>query len=221
MLLAAGLGVRMMPLTKNTPKALIKIGETTLLDITLNKLKEAHFSEVIINTSKFHSQFEEVTRNNKYGLDIRLSYEGNEPLETAGGIRHAITLLGKEKFLVINTDIYTDFNYATLHDISLKDKLAHLILVKNPDHNQNGDFGLQNNEVRSRLNANKSGINSYTFSGISVLNPQLITKSTETKLGVLFNQNIDAISAEVHKGIWMDIGTPQRLNALLNCWSAK
>ena len=209
MILAAGRGERMRPLTDVLPKPLLEVQGKALIVWHLEKLRDAGFKEIVINIAHLGYKIPEYLGDGSdYGLYISYSDEQDTgALESAGGIKKALHLLGDETFLVVNGDVYCDYEFKAHFD--LKDKLAHLILVNNPAHNPNGDFGLNDTLVLNSANE------MYTFSGIGYYNPKLF-KNTETgksALTPLLRVEIQKsnISGEVYDGIWHDIGTPQRL----------
>ncbi len=216
MILAAGGGERMRPLTDTSPKPLLKAAGKPLLHYHLAALARAGFEDIVINHGRLGRQIEDYFADGRaYGLHIAYSAEGDAPLETAGGIKRALALLGKEPFLVINGDIWTDYALAKvpkrLHG------LGHLVLVDNPPHHRQGDFTLQDGLV---LNAADERL---TYSGIAVFRPELFAelKAASFPLAPLLRAAIDKaqISGEHYPGRWMDIGTPERLHqldALLN-----
>ncbi|CAG7857615.1 N-acetyl-alpha-D-muramate 1-phosphate uridylyltransferase [biofilm metagenome] len=211
MILAAGRGERMRPLTDHVPKPLLSVADKPLIVHTINQLVAAGFTELVINHAHLGRQLEDTLGNGqKFGAHISYSPEG-EALETAGGIIHALPLLGNEPFLVINGDIATDFPFAELCVINIK--LAHIVLINNPAHNPNGDFGLDStglvtNEADRR----------FTFSGIGVYHPDLFmnTPPGKSKLAPLLRQGISEkkVTGQFYPGFWMDIGTPERLQEL-------
>lgn len=208
-ILAAGRGERMRPLTDTTPKPLLKIGKFSLLEHRLQQLKQAGISECVINTAYRGKQIRDAIGNGqRYGVSIAYSNEGDEALETAGGIIQALPLLGNTCFIVVNADIWTDYNFASLPQSPAK--LAHLVMVNNPSHNQNGDFSLQNGLLSNSTN------NRLTYSGIGVYQSQLFQGLAPGKrpLLPLLTEAIKAnnISGEHYTGLWMDIGTPERLH---------
>ena len=215
MILAAGRGERMRPLTEHTPKPLLKVGGKALVEHHLLRLAQNGIKEVIINTAYLAEQIHQfVGKGQRWGLDIEISHE-EEALETAGAIKQAQYLLGDEAVLLINGDIWTDYPFKQL--LNLKPEVGHLVLVNNPDHNVNGDFGVD----KGLLTTHHPQQQNYTFSGISVLNPQAIINYTPTKrhpLGTVFkdvlNNPHDQLSAEIYHGQWRDIGTVERLEQL-------
>ena len=212
MILAAGKGERMRPLTDHTPKPLLPVAGKALIEHTLIQLVSAGFSEIIINHAHLGQQIEDYLGDgSRYGARIAYSPEGDLGLETAGGIINALPLLGQEVFLVVNGDISTDFPFERLKNVSVD--LAHLVLVKNPDHHPQGDFGL---DVTGRVI--DGGEKKLTFSGIGLYRSELFlnTPPGSCKLGHLLRQAIlgERVSGQEFDGFWMDIGTPERLQEL-------
>jgi len=210
MLLAAGRGERMAPLTDHTPKPLLPVAGKPLLQHHIERVAAAGFTGLVINTAWLGQQIADfVGDGSRFGIPIRVSAEG-ERLETGGGIFNALPLLGSAPFAVINSDIWTDFPLASLpRQIS---GLAHLVLVSNPDHNPRGDFVLENGQCVP------VGDNRLTFSGISVLTPELFAGCQPGRfpLAPLLRDTIarGQVSGQRHDGIWIDVGTPQRLQAV-------
>jgi MurNAc alpha-1-phosphate uridylyltransferase len=216
MLLAAGKGTRMLPLTATTPKPLLKAGGRTLIEHQILKLKAAGFTEVVINHAWLGAQIEAALGDGSaLGVNISWSREG-EPLETAGGILRALPLLGAEPFALVNADIWTDYTFAQLHAALAANDLVHLVLVPNPEHHPRGDFAL----AAGRLGQAQSPAQAqrYTYSGIAVFHPQLFAGMNDGKaplLPVLQKAiGLGRASGEVFTGDWIDVGTPQRLAAL-------
>lgn len=213
MILAAGRGERMRPLTDHTPKPLLEVGGKPLIVWHLKRLATAGFSEIVINHAHLGQQLETRLGNGSaWGVSIRYSAEGTA-LETAGGIAKALPLLGSEPFLVVNGDIYTDVDFARLRRSLAADKLAHLVLVDNPPQHAAGDFSLDGSNVTL------DGKHKLTFSGIAVYRPQLfdgVAPDQPTKLAPILQRMIvqGSVSGEHHCGIWHDIGAPERLHAL-------
>lgn len=219
MILAAGRGERMRPLTDHTPKPLLNAGGKALIEQTINQLVAANFTEIVINHAHLGYQIEEKIGNGKnYGATIQYSAEGEQALETAGGIIKALPLLGNKPFLVVNGDIASDFDFSTLKNRGVD--LAHLVFVKNPAHHQDGDFGLTAEGVVSAETKIK-----YTFSGIGIYNPVLFDNIPPgvLKLRPLFNQAATdkRMTGQLHTGFWMDIGTPERLQELDGYYSCQ
>lgn len=209
MILSAGRGERMRPLTDTLPKPLLVVKGKPLIVWHLERLSKFGFNDIVINIAHLGYKIREYLGNgSRYGVKISYSDEQiSGALESAGGIKKALSLLGNEPFLVVNGDVFCDYDFDVNFDVL--DKNAHLILVKNPEHNLNGDFGLNETLV---LNEAKQ---MYTFSGIGYYNPTLFDKVNETKsaLAPLLRNEIqnENISGEVYIGNWHDIGTPQRL----------
>ena len=215
MILSAGFGTRMHPLTENTPKPLLQVGKFRLIEYHLYKLGKLGIKNVVINTSYCADQFESLLGDGRaYSVHIKYSHEGENPLETGGGIRNALPLIQSDPFLILNADIWTDFPFT---DLSLSDNTdACIVLVSNPDHNPDGDFHLVNGRIDSR--ATSCHTSSLTYSGIAILRKSLLeTKEkryfplTEILDGLIRCQRLTGIH---YTGCWMDIGTPQRLDFL-------
>ncbi|MGB1220094.1 MAG: N-acetylmuramate alpha-1-phosphate uridylyltransferase MurU [Alcanivoracaceae bacterium] len=211
MILAAGLGTRMRPLTDHTPKPLLEAGGKPLIVWHIEKLKAAGFSELVINHAWLGDKLEaHLGDGQAFGVHIQWSREG-EPLETAGGIRRALPLLGDEPFLVINGDIWTDIDFVHLRRAPAGQ--AHLVLVDNPPHHPQGDFHLA-----SDGKVGDNGSPALTFSGIGVYRPALFAALAdgEARLAPLLRAAMAKgnVSGEHYRGQWWDIGTPERLQAL-------
>ncbi|MFA6192785.1 MAG: nucleotidyltransferase family protein [Sulfurimonas sp.] len=209
MILAAGRGERMRPLTDALPKPLLKVRGKPLIVWHIEKLASCGFKEIIINIAHLGYKIPELLGDGRaWGIEIKYSDEQNEgALESGGGIIKALPLLGREPFLVVNGDVFCDYQFDA--NFELHNKLAHLILVPNPDHNSQGDFGLKDFSV---LN---NSLTNYTFSGIGYYNPEIFDKIYYGKcaLAPIIRDAIDKekVSGELYDGIWHDIGTPQRL----------
>lgn len=209
MILAAGFGKRMRPLTDDTPKPLLKAGGRTLIEYHIEALAQAGFTELVINTAWLGEQIEaHLGSGERFGVRIEYSREG-EPLETAGGIVRALPLLGEGPFVVVNGDIWTDFDFRRLHREPAG--LAHLLLVDNPQHNADGDFALdESGHVHDH--------GELTFAGIGLYHPDLFAglDAGERKLAPLLRQAMAAgrVTGEKHEGRWVDVGTPERLKEL-------
>lgn len=207
MILAAGRGERLRPLTDHTPKPLLKAGGRPLIEYLIGGLVAGGITEIIVNTAHLGEQVEAVLGDGaRLGAEIRYSPEG-EALETGGGIFRALPLLGDAPFLVVNGDIATDFPFGTLAQWC--DGLAHLVLVPNPPHHPQGDFGLRAGKAQD------GGETRYTFGGIGVYRPELFRHCTPGRfpLAPLLRATMadEAVSAELYEGLWMDIGTVERL----------
>lgn len=213
MILAAGHGTRMRPLTDHTPKPLLKAGGKPLIVWQIEKLKKAGFKDIVINIAWQGEQIPAALGDGtKFGVNIAYSNEQHEgALETAGGIIKALPVLGDKPFLVVNGDVWCDYPLKSQSPLSTDD-LAHLILVNNPPHNPQGDFALNDNRVY------ESGEKKYTFSGIAYYSPGLFNKLPPGKrpLAPLLRQAMKKgnVSGEFYSGDWRDIGTPERLKQL-------
>ena len=209
MILAAGRGERMRPLTDTTPKPLLKVHNKPLILWHIENLAKAGFREIVINVAYLGEQIiSYLGDGSRWGVKIFYSNEAEESLETAGGIKKALPLLGEETFLVLNGDIFC--NYPFNPNLQLKEGIkAHLILVPNPPQHPEGDFALQNNLIRN------SAKEMFTFSGIGYYHPSLFHSLPIKKqpLAPLLREyiNRNALSGEVFNKVWHDIGTPQRL----------
>lgn len=205
---AAGKGERMRPLTLDRPKALLEVGGRTLLDWHLDALEADGYERVVINTSYCAAAIEQhLRRHPRPGLDLHLSYEGIEPLETGGGMRRALALLGEAPFLAINVDLWTD---APRFPRTLPTGvLAHLVLVPNPPHHPQGDFVLDRGRLRL------CGPERLTFAGLGWYRPDWVASWPEGRypLGPLVREAIDfgVVHGQCHTGLWIDVGTPERL----------
>lgn len=215
MILAAGRGERLRPLTDTTPKPLIQAGPKRLIEYLIDSLVSAGFADLVINYAHLGEQFPQALGDGKrYGARIQYSPELGGGLETAGGIINALPLLGNEPFLVVNGDIWTDFNFANLSRFDLApDKLCHLVLVENPAHNPDGDFALDR-----QGNIFAKGSQKATFSGIGLYRPEMFDGLNNDKrpLKPLFDKAIakQQVSGQLYHGQWSDIGTIERLQAL-------
>ncbi|BAU56505.1 glucose-1-phosphate thymidylyltransferase [Halorhodospira halochloris] len=210
MILAAGRGERMRPLTDLTPKPLIEVGGQPLISRHLERLKQAGVDEVIINTAWLGEQIEEyVSDGHPWGVKVVYSREAKGALETGGGILKAMPLLGNQPFWLVNGDIWTDFPFARLPE--RPSDCAHLVLVDNPPHNEKGDFALANGRVHT------SGAQMLTFAGIAALKPNLWSgyRPGNFPLAPLLRRaaELGRVSGDYWPGAWHDIGTPERLQA--------
>lgn len=219
MILAAGRGERMRPLTDTTPKPLLKVGGKPLIVWHIERLAKAGFRELVINHAHLGGQIEaSLEDGSRFGVSVRYSPEA-EALETAGGIANALPLLGEAPFLVVNGDIFCDYDFSNAaaryntQVLSNSGQLAHLVLVENPAHNGTGDFGLQIDTV---VEASETML---TFSGIGVYSPELfegIVRGSKAKLAPLLRAAMASgkVSGEYYAGRWIDVGTPERLKQL-------
>ena len=211
MILAAGRGERMRPLTDVTPKSMLKVGGKTLIQYHVEALARAGFKEVVINLAHLGEQITAHLGNgSRFGLNIFYSPEIGQPLETGGGIFNALHFLGDEPFLVVNADVWSDMDFSTI-EIE-QGKLAHLLLVSNPPHHQDGDFGLQDGLVTDGEGER------FTFSGIGVYHPKLFDgcEPGAFRLAPLLYKYAEKhlVSGQLYDGRWVDVGTPQRHKAL-------
>ncbi|MFA6014248.1 MAG: nucleotidyltransferase family protein [Gallionellaceae bacterium] len=222
MILAAGRGERMRPLTDHTPKPLLVAGGKPLIVWHIERLVSAGISDLMINHAHLGHQIELALGDGRqFGASIQYSSEASA-LETAGGIAFALPLLGDEPFAVINGDIFCDYDFAQLPEasknIKINHDIAHLVLIDNPPHHPQGDFALQVDRI---LNNPLPGTDHalLTFSGIGVYQPALfsnIQRGSKAPLAPLLREQIalGKVSGEHHHGLWVDVGTPQRLHEL-------
>ena len=212
MILAAGRGERMRPLTDLTPKPLLRAGGKPLIQHHIERLASAGIRELAVNHAHLGRQIEETLGDGaRFGVSIRYSREGEgSALETGGGIFKALPLLGPDPFLVVNADVWSDIPFEDL-DLPPED-LAHLVLVENPPHHLQGDFTLDSGRVRPE------GSPRYTFSGIGVYRPELFADCTPGAfpLAPVLRAAMakDRVGGRLHSGHWLDIGTPERLRQL-------
>jgi N-acetyl-alpha-D-muramate 1-phosphate uridylyltransferase len=214
MILAAGRGERMRPLTDLAPKPLLKIASKALIVWHIENLVRANICDLVVNHAHLGEQIETALGDgSQFGANIRYSSEG-KALETAGGIAHALHLLGDEPFAVVNGDIWCDYDFARLPSLAaqMQRDHAHLVLVNNPPQHPNGDFGLCEGRV-------KETPPKLTFSGIGLYRPELFThisRGSIAPLAPLLRAQIalGKVSGEHHTGLWADVGTPQRLAEL-------
>ena len=212
-ILAAGRGERMRPLTDHTPKPLLPVGGKALIVWHLERLAAAGFRDVVINHAHLGGQIEAALGDGAaWGLRLAYSPEPPGALETAGGIAHALPLLGTAPFLVVNGDIYCDWDFRRA--FALTGRPAHLVLVPNPAHHQGGDFSLDGDQVILAR-----GTDTLTYAGIGVFAPAFfvgVPAGSAVKLRPLLDAAIGAgtLSGERHAGRWVDVGTPQRLAEL-------
>ncbi len=210
MILAAGRGERMRPLTDHTPKPLLQAGGKPLIVYHIERLVAAGVCKIVINHAYLGQRIEAALGDgSRWGVEIRYSPE-DEALETGGGIFKALPLLGRGPFLVVNGDIWTDLEFARL--CLIDSLLAHLVLVDNPPHHPEGDFALDNGRLSVQ------GTPRYTYSGIGVYHPDLFhgCSGGAFPLAPLLRAAMERalVSGEHYPGYWLDIGTPERLQAL-------
>jgi len=214
-ILAAGRGERMRPLTDHTPKPLLSIGNKRLIEFTLDKLAQAHCHHVVINCAHLADQFEHYLGNgSRYGLNILYSFE-EQALETAGGIHQALPLINSSEFVVINGDIWCDYPITKLFEHKLGNNLAHLVMVDNPSQHPHGDFLLNQQKICSKQQETNTGL---TYSGLGKFSLAMFADLAPGKMALrpLLDKAIEKqrLSGEYYRGDWRDIGTPARLEQL-------
>jgi len=213
MVLAAGRGERLRPLTDTMPKALVDVGGQSLLERHLRLLADAGVSHAVINLDWLGEKIvERIGDGRRFGLSVLYSPEFGDVLETAGGIRRALPALGEDPFWVVNADVYTDA-LESLADVRLgEDDLGHLVLVPTPVFKQKGDFGLSEGRVRN------GGDPLFTFSGIALYRPSFFAalRPGRAPLAPLLRQasGEDRLAGTVYTGTWEDVGTPERLHGV-------
>ncbi|MBM3351368.1 MAG: nucleotidyltransferase family protein [Betaproteobacteria bacterium] len=211
MILAAGRGERMRPLTDHTPKPLLPVGGKPLIVWHLERLAQAGIQEIVINHAHLGGQIEELLGDgSRWNVHIQYSPEGTA-LETAGGIANALPLLGDAPFLVVNGDVFTDMGFSDLH--LSPGNVAHLMLISNPPQHLQGDFAFEAGRILT------DGAQKLTFSGVGVYHPVLfegIKRGESARLAPLLRDAIAAnkVSAQHYQGVWHDVGTPERLREL-------
>jgi MurNAc alpha-1-phosphate uridylyltransferase len=223
MILAAGRGERMRPLTDHLPKPLLKVGGKALIEHHIISLAAAGFCDLVINHAHLGTQIEAyLGSGERYGVRITWSREPDGALETGGGILQALPKLDGEVFLVVNADIWTDYPFARLAkpvSVTSSSSLAHLVLVDNPPEHQQGDFVLRDSRVLAE------GTPRLTFSGIGVYHRDLFRSCQPGRfpLAPLLRSAMaqDRVSGEHYSGAWRDIGTPERLNEIDRMLSAQ
>lgn len=208
LILAAGKGERLRPLTLTTPKPLVSVQGKPLLQWHIEALRNAGITDIVINVSWLRQQIIDYVAQDQFSdLNIQISDEGDEPLETGGGMLNALHLLGDEPFMVVNADVFTNLDYAQIKPLQGIDSV-HLVLINNPEHNPKGDFGIH----QGRLIDDKQ----LTYSGIGIYHPKLFSDPTLSgKFSVVpliksaIKQGL--ASAQHHAGKWNDVGSPERL----------
>ena len=216
MILAAGLGNRMRPLTLHTPKPLLEVGGKPLIVWHIEKLQKIGVTEIVINTAWLGEKLANALGDgSQFGVKILWSHEG-EGLETAGGIINALPLLGDEPFILVNGDVWTTMDFASLLDVQLGEQQAHLVLVENPPQHLKGDFILSNG-LAYTFEQEQLG-EALTYSGIAVLHPRMFAglENGKRPLAPLLKQAMQQqqVSAEKMQAVWVDVGTPERLQQL-------
>ena len=213
MLLAAGRGERLRPLTDTVPKALVEAGGKPLIVWHLERLARAGIRDAVINISHLGERIvERLGDGARFGLRLHYSRE-RERLETAGGIANALELLGRAPFLLVNADVYCECDFARLTNIQLGDRLAHLVLVPNPSHRSKGDFSLADGRLGDAAEPR------YTYAGVAVVAPKLVQSVNRGEKAPLAPLLYDAVArgllgGEVYGGLWQDVGTMERLAEL-------
>ena len=213
MILAAGRGERLRPLTASLPKPLVEVAGKALLARHLERLASAGFTRIVVNVSHLGAQImARFGDGARFGLRIAWSVEA-EPLETAGGIAQAGELLGPDPFLLVNADIWCDYDFSGIKDHVLGRRLSHLLLVPNPPHHAAGDFTLAGGVVGNAASPR------YTYAGIAVISPRLVAgigSGTKAQLAPLWRSAAerDEVTGELYAGTWSDVGTPDRLAQL-------
>ena len=222
MILAAGLGNRMRPLTDHTPKPLLRAGGKPLIEYHVENLQRAGIREVVINLAYLGEKIRaHLGDGQQFGLKIIYSTEP-EPLETGGAILHAMDLLGEGPFLLVNGDVWCDVDFAQfIQQPMTEDQFGHLLLVPNPEFHPRGDFALDQTTLLLD-DPDKTHPHRFTFGGISLLKPQLIAnypdKRQKFPLVEVLRRAISnrQLTGQIHEGYWSDVGTPARLQELEN-----
>lgn len=212
MLLAAGRGARLRPLTDSVPKALVEAGGKPLIIWHLERLAAAGFRDAVINVSHLGERIVERLGTTLAGVRLHYSRE-RERLETAGGIANALPLLGREPFLLVNADVYCECDFARLRRVALAQDLAHLVLVPNPAHRPKGDFSLHGARVGDQPAPR------YTYAGVALMSPSMVAGVTPGEKAPLAPLLYDAaargrLGGELYQGLWQDVGTVERLAEL-------
>lgn len=217
MILAAGKGTRLRPITETTPKPLVEVASQPLIVWHIKALKAAGITDITVNASWLGDKLMAALGDGSdFGVNLRWSVE-KEPLETAGGIFQALKsgALTDAPFILVNSDVWTTYDFSKLIDYELRpDQKAHLLLIDNPNHNHGGDFALTNGLVSEQPIA---GGDKYTFSGISVMSPRLVdglAHGQAAPLAPLLKQAMIKfqVSGDIIKDNWIDVGTPERLD---------
>ena len=212
MILAAGKGERMRPLTEHFPKPLLTVNGSTLLERHITALVAAGISDIVINVSYLaHQIIDFCGDGSRWGCSIEFSIE-DEPLETAGGVIQALPLLGTEPFLLVSADVMTDVDYRELIEHKLASDWASLVLVPNPQHHPKGDFGLS----AGRIVQAATEMDSFTYSGVGLVSPELFHSldAGKRRIRPVFDRAIESnrLGGQVWSGAWSDVGTPERLD---------
>jgi N-acetyl-alpha-D-muramate 1-phosphate uridylyltransferase len=211
LIFAAGIGERMRPLTLHTPKPLLEVKGKSLIHYHIDALRNAGICELVVNLSHLGESIKTALKDGSdFGVRIQYSEEGPIPLETGGGMKHALSLLGTEPFIAVNGDIFVDFDFSSLP--KLEQQFAHLVMVPNPEHHPGGDFALLDNKLYT------CGPEKLTFSGIGVYHPKLLTGTPNGafRLAPILREAMafGHITGQRFDGAWHDVGTPARLAEL-------
>ncbi|MCF6435917.1 N-acetylmuramate alpha-1-phosphate uridylyltransferase MurU [Pseudoalteromonas sp. MMG022] len=216
MILAAGRGKRMMPLTADLPKPMLPVAGRPLLEYHIERLRNAGITQIVINLAwQGEKIVQHFSDGSAFGVHIHYSYEPQEGLETAGGIRNALDVLSEcdDTFIVINGDIFTDYDVSALTQLALGEQEAHIVLVENPAHNPQGDFRLAHQPLNEQR---------YTFAGIGLYHSSFFRQLAPgfTPLGPVLREALEQghVSTELYLGLWSDIGTPERLSEINSMW---
>ncbi|MCL1623748.1 nucleotidyltransferase family protein [Moraxella sp. Tifton1] len=216
MILAAGKGSRMRPLTSHTPKPLVPVADKPLIIWHIERLRDAGIEDIVINAGYLAQKLIDALTQLSLGVNLHISDESSfrEPLETAGGIKYALAnnLLRNEPFILVNGDVWTEYDFTKLVKHELKERLAHLVLVENPEHNESGDFGLDGQNIRLK----ESGCLTHTFAGLSVLSPKMVdgvVAGQAVPLAPFLKQAAkeNLVTGELMTEKWVDVGTLERL----------
>ena len=216
MILAAGKGTRMRPLTLTTPKPLVPVAGKPLIVWHIERLRASGITDIAINVGYLGEVIIDALSQMSLGVNLHISNESvlPEPLETAGGIKYALAngYLRDEPFILVNGDVWTEYDFKGLTDVALGDRLGHLVLTVNPDHNPEGDFALDGDKA----NLESESLPNHTFAGLSVLSPKLVESVTAGEIAPLapFLKNAmleGRITGELMQDKWVDVGTMERL----------
>lgn len=213
MILAAGEGRRMRPLTDHVPKPLLPVAGIPLIERHIIKLRDAGYTEIVVNVSYLGHQIEQALGDGSaFGVTLHISREA-EPLETAGGVARALPWLGSRPFLLVNGDVWTDYPLQALRLVCPPERGAHLVLVDNPAHHPAGDFSLSDTGAVTP----RGGAPAYTFSGLSVVQPAMLHAYPRLRARfpllevLLWAMGEERVTGEHFAGLWVDVGTPDRL----------
>ena len=223
LIFAAGRGERLKPLTNHTPKPLVQVHGKPLIQYHIEALLKAGITDLVINVSWLKEQIinfvsELCSLNQFKSINVQFSIEADYPLETGGGMLKALPLIGDEPFVVVNADVFTDFNFGQIGNLG-PNQLVKLILVNNPDHNSDGDFSLLND----RLILKSTQTDNYTYAGIGLYHPKLLAKPLNNQAFPEIFSVVPHIKAaiktqqagaQLHIGQWHDVGTLERLRNL-------